>query len=83
MSSVSLEGQQLPNSLLCQLPPPHTGDTHKTNPMGAKSTGSTQAHTCLIILAALCLRVPVPKQDMDVYGIQVIHPRECPPPTLA
>lgn len=40
---------------------------------------STQSiHSCLIILAALCLRVPFLKQDMDGYGIQVIHPKECP-----
>ena len=30
------------------------------------------------MLGALCLRVPFLKQDMDGYGIQVIHPKECP-----
>ena len=37
-----------------------------------------RTHTCLIMLGALCLRVPFLKQDTDSYGIQVIHPKECP-----
>nr|KAF6369448.1 hypothetical protein mMyoMyo1_010775 [Myotis myotis] len=62
----------------CELPSSWAPSERQLTPRPMAVRSLPQAHTCLIILATFCWRVPFLKQDVEGYGIQVIHPRECP-----